>query len=590
MRFAPRCAIVLACVADSHAASAQALPPSDLPPSGDAGQILRQAEQAPPYKDSAQEDMSLSLPQDSAAAPAQDMEFEISGFVLEGVSQPAWAQTLQQLLQPYVSSKGTLTQVQAATQIISTWYRARGYILARAYVPPQNISRGVVRLVVQEGYVDPDAPVLVVRSPQSHSPRFRKSLAAAFMSDAVEGDRPVQRARVESALIGLNALSGVKAQVQFQPGSQSGTTRLSLQIQDKPLLSVYGAYDTHGAILTGRQRVHTGLALQNPSGYGDELRAQISTTRENYLYGHVAYRLPIGPSGFTLGGGYGYLRYGIGGKWALLQAGGRAQSWDVQARWALVQQRLQSFVVEGGYQQDRLRNHLAGFTTSDRSLSLWRIGVQAMQAHGFNGGGQWTVGLEARAAKLDLSALPMILAADQGPWGAHMHGPFRTLQWQARIYQTLWPAAGLALELEGEGQWANRILDSAAKFQLGGPEAVRAYPSGEGAGDQGWRGRANVHWYWAQNEGPLHQTLRLSGYYDHGVAKPYQLMPGQAPMARHHVAGWGISLMASWSRHVFFSLHHARAIGSNAFADAQGLDSEGLRTRARNWLSVSVVM
>jgi hemolysin activation/secretion protein len=36
------------------------------------------------------------------------------------------------------------------------------------------------------------------------------------------------------------------------------------------------------------------------------------------------------------------------------------------------------------------------------------------------------------------------------------------------------------------GQWAGQNLDSSEKMALGGPGAVRAYPSGEGNGDEAW--------------------------------------------------------------------------------------------------------
>ena len=588
MRLAPHCAVFWACVLGHAAVRAETLPA--IPPGGDAGTLMRRAEPL------------LQRPQDAAPLPDWDkaqsdvprsssaVAFVISGYRLEGVSQGAWARALQNILQAYVTDHGTLAQAQAAAQAVSNWYRARGYFLARAYVPPQNIRDGVVHLVVQEGMMDPDAPVLVARSDKAKTPRFRKSLAAALMADQLDVDAPVQRARVESALLSLNDMAGIRAQAQFQPGNQPGTTRLLLRLEDRPLLAVYGGYDSYGAELTGRQRFHGALMVQNPSGFGDALRAQISVTRENYLYGRVDYTMPLGLSGLVLGGGYGALRYKIGGSWALLQAGGRAQSWDVRLRWPLLRQRMENFTIEGGYQQERLRNMLGGNTTSDRSLHFWRIGIEAMRAYDFAGGGQWTLGLEGRQATLDLSALPMILAADQGPWGGHMHGPFRTLMAQARLYHIILPQQKIALELEGEGQWSNRILDSAAKFQLGGPEGVRAYANGEGAGDKGWRARANLHWYWAQNQGPHKETLRFSAYYDYGLAKPYQLMPGQVAAAHHDLQGWGLSLAASWSNKIFLSLHHARALGENAFADAQGLDSEGSRRRARNWLSLSVMM
>ena len=194
MRLAPHCAVFWACVLGHAALRAETLPA--IPPGGDAGTLMRRAEPL------------LQRPQDAAPLPDWDkaqsdvprsnsaVAFVISGYRLEGVSQGAWARALQNILQAYVTDHGTLAQAQAAAQAVSNWYRARGYILARAYVPPQNITDGVVLLVVQEGYIDPDAPVEVKRSAKAHLPRFRKSLAAAIVSDALDPEKPVQRAAV----------------------------------------------------------------------------------------------------------------------------------------------------------------------------------------------------------------------------------------------------------------------------------------------------------------------------------------------------------------------------------------------------------
>jgi hemolysin activation/secretion protein len=42
------------------------------------------------------------------------------------------------------------------------------------------------------------------------------------------------------------------------------------------------------------------------------------------------------------------------------------------------------------------------------------------------------------------------------------------------------------ISIRGSAQFTNKNLDSSEDFMLGGPTGIRAYPTGEAAGDRGW--------------------------------------------------------------------------------------------------------
>ena len=66
-------------------------------------------------------------------------------------------------------------------------------------------------------------------------------------------------------------------------------------------------------------------------------------------------------------------------------------------------------------------------------------------------------------------------------------------------------------------QFTNKNLDASEKFSLGGPNAVRAYPQGEGAGDQGYFANLEMR-YRLPLEDSLPGTVVLTGFYDFGRA------------------------------------------------------------------------
>jgi hemolysin activation/secretion protein len=95
------------------------------------------------------------------------------------------------------------------------------------------------------------------------------------------------------------------------------------------------------------------------------------------------------------------------------------------------------------------------------------------------------------------------------------------------------------------GQQASKNLDSSEKFSLGGPTNVRAYPTGEASGDEGWRGTLELrHSLAASVQGVL--------FYDFGSVKinktPFAILAND-----RQLAGAGFGVNASWDKLQFKS-------------------------------------
>ena len=111
------------------------------------------------------------------------------------------------------------------------------------------------------------------------------------------------------------------------------------------------------------------------------------------------------------------------------------------------------------------------------------------------------------------------------------------------------------------GQKASRNLDSSEEFYLGGPNGVRAYAQGEGAGDEGLLGTAELRWH-----APV-CGLTLSTFYDVGTAR----------LSRSRIAddnsvtlrGWGVAAAYSNPGDWFARLDYARRIGLDSSVAAK---------------------
>src|SRR3546814_1066741 len=106
---------------------------------------------------------------------------------------------------------------------VTDLYLRRGYYLAQAVLPVQEVVDGVVEISVVEGrlgqvtvQVDPKAPI--------DEARVRAMLAP------LQPGQPLHRERYERAMLLLSDLPGLRVQSAIEPGLEPGTTDLTVQI------------------------------------------------------------------------------------------------------------------------------------------------------------------------------------------------------------------------------------------------------------------------------------------------------------------------------------------------------------------------
>ena len=135
-----------------------------------------------------------------------------------------------------------------------------------------------------------------------------------------------------------------------------------------------------------------------------------------------------------------------------------------------------------------------------------------------------------------------------------------------------------------QGQWASKNLDPSERFGLGGPQGVRAYSVGEGAGSQAqlWR----LEWV-APNSltGP---GAQVAAFWDAGRTRRLKFKADDATNWSNdgdlYAAGLWVS--GQWqgpAGPLSWHLTWARRLGDNPWADAWGRDPDGSQGRDRWW-------
>ncbi len=189
----------------------------------------------------------------------------------------------------------SLTQVYQARSKITDLYLQNGYITSGAYIPPQTIQSGVVKIQVVEGKLE-DIQVTGTRRLNPNYVRSRLAIATSA---------PLNRQRLLEALqvLQLNPLiQNVTA--ELSAGSQTGASLLEVKISEAKTFSSPITLDNGRSPSVGSFRRGLRLNEANLLGLGDGLSLGYTNTDGSNSF-DASYTLPLNPRNGTLTFDYG---------------------------------------------------------------------------------------------------------------------------------------------------------------------------------------------------------------------------------------------------------------------------------------------
>lgn len=364
----------------------------------------------------------------------------------------------------------TLGDLQNMASRITSYYRERGYFVARAYLPAQAARDNAITIAVSEGQYG------AVKL-NNHS-RLQDGIVRGHLAGIEQGDA-ITLSPLESRLLTLSDIPGVKVQSTLAPGTTPGSSDLIVDVVDGRRITGSIDADNAGNPYTGAERVGATLNLNNPLGRGDVATARVLTSGSGLQFGRVAYQMPTGRA--TIGAAYSKLHYELGDQFEILGANGEASVASVFGTLPLRRGRDSNLTAGLAYDdkhfEDRL--DLVGVETVKgarvATASLFGNSQDRMM-----GGGANSFIVSLSAGNLDIET-PGALAADAA--SARTNGSYQKLSVSASRMQRITDTVSLRGTVTG--QLASKNLDASEKLVLGGMDGVRAYPQGEGFGDQG---------------------------------------------------------------------------------------------------------
>ena len=382
------------------------------------------------------------------------------------------ARELETLIADLVGGNHSFAELDAAAARITAFYREHGYVVARAYLPEQKIKDGVVVINVLEGAVGK-------RSLNNRS-LLTDARANSYLSGSKSGD-VLQSKPIDRSLLLLADTPGVGgSRATLQPGASVGTSDLLFELAPAAPYAGDVELDNYGNRYTGENRLGAMLAFNSPLKIGDQITLRALTTDQNMSYARVAYSIPLGGSGLRVGTAYSDTRYRLGREDASLQAHGTAISRSLYATYPFVRSLTSNLSGTLTWEDKNLHDQYDSTNTSvDKHVQLVSLGLNGNHKDALGGGGVSTFDLTWASGNLGMDDASRISDA-----AAQTYGAFTRIDYNLNRLQRLTDKNTLSVALSG--QQANKNLNSSEQFSLGGAYGVRAYPQGEGIGDEGW--------------------------------------------------------------------------------------------------------
>jgi len=247
--------------------------------------------------------------------------FKVNAFDIQGNSIIS-TDELNAQISNYVGQTLTLSQLYDVADVLTRYYRARGYGLAYVAPPAQKLSGGVVKLQVVEGKIG----AINIQGNQ----RTRSAVLLRRAQSLSSGDTYTDAA-AERAVLLMNDIPGTSAHAVLSPGTEYGTSDLLFDVTERGFSGDFSA-DDYGRATIGDSRINVDAAINSLTGGGDQLSAGITHSEGNLLnFGKLAYLFPTGASS-TVTLNFNRAFYHVGGAFTAANIDGSTQNEGVTTK------------------------------------------------------------------------------------------------------------------------------------------------------------------------------------------------------------------------------------------------------------------
>jgi len=197
--------------------------------------------------------------------------------------------TLESVTEEFKNQELMWDEIKSIADSVTMAYQELGYILAKAYVPEQEIKDGVLEIRIVEGNVGK----LKIAGNKYYHERVIKRYFRPQMKHGV-----IRESMLERALVLTKEMPSLESRVVLKRGEKPGTADMVLDTEDSVAVKFGLDYNNFGHPLTGVDRYGTHIEFTDPWwGNTLSLRGVTGNDPDDSKLGSVGLAVPVSPYG-----------------------------------------------------------------------------------------------------------------------------------------------------------------------------------------------------------------------------------------------------------------------------------------------------
>jgi len=428
---------------------------------------------------------------------------QIKNFLFSG-NKLLTEQELQSVVAKWKNRTLTFDDLQNVIADIQEYYSSKNRIV-KALLPEQEIKDGIVSIKILEGILGD-----VVVEQKSQKPR----MVAETVKKYFKGEKDsvyIDTKDLQRKIFILNDLPGVNAIGTYEQGKKEGESNFKVTVDDTPFFKGELAAANFGSKSTGSNQAIANVSFNNISGIGDLFSVNgIKSSGSDYYQG--SYAVPILHDGLKLALNASKLDYQTLSSFSSTnQSKGDAKTYAANFTYPVFRTDRVSVNAKVGYEtKDYLNtNVLTAATISDYKIDNMTAGLNGFLYNNDQSSISYNANVTFGRLKINDAA-----QETSDNTSAKTKGSFEKLAFNISRNQTLPDLKNTNWLISVDGQTANKNLNSSEQMSLGGPYAVRAYPTGQGSGSQGVILKTELQY-------PYDNNLTFGPFLDVGFIKQY---------------------------------------------------------------------
>ncbi|WP_157353077.1 ShlB/FhaC/HecB family hemolysin secretion/activation protein [Aliarcobacter butzleri] len=380
------------------------------------------------------------------------------------------SEELNAIVKDYVNKELTFKQIKEVLSLINNYYRDKGYFVARAYLPQQELSKNnnVLKISILEG----NYGEFKLENSSLVSDKVIQDIL-----DSVKDKDIISFNTIERVTNLINDRAGsVVTKASISPGQKVGTSDFDIGVESTKRVDGYIVADNYGSRYTGYNRVQGLININSPFNIGDKISISgLVSNGADLKNGKIAYELPLNSYGLKSDFAYTRTNYNLVEEYKSLDAKGNSSIYEAGLSYPLIRSTNENLYLKGKYYHKDMNDFMSGNKYEDKSINSFVTTLEYDK--------NYSIGtLPARVfANLNLTT-GHLSSKNSNPNNGNYNKVDTYISNDIYFNEIF----SLNTNLTAQKVLGNKNLDGSEDLSLGGPNAVKLYPYSEQSAENGY--------------------------------------------------------------------------------------------------------